>query len=378
MRSSTVFDARDYEYMARALTLARGGLYTAHPNPRVGCVLVRDGRVVGEGFHARAGEPHAEVNALGAAGGDARDATAYVTLEPCCHQGRTPPCAQALIDAGVRRVVAAMEDPNPRVRGRGFASLTTADIETQHGLMHAEAERLNCGFVSRMRRGRPWVRSKLAMSLDGRTALADGESRWISGADARMDVQRLRARSSAIMTGGGTVRADDPALTIRLTSEQLRIAGRPLQPLRVVLSASLVIDPQARVFAAPGEALVFTGDAAADKIAGFAQRNVEILSVACHDASLDLNAVMRILAEREINEVQVEAGATLNGALLRQGLIDELVIYMAPVLMGDSARGLFHLPHISRMTDRLSLRVVEVRMVGDDLRITAIPQAAGS
>lgn len=368
-----MFDVLDHRHMARALQLARRGLYTAHPNPRVGCVLAQNERVVGEGFHARAGQPHAEANALRVAGADARNATAYVTLEPCCHHGRTPPCTQALIDAGVRRVIAAMEDPNPRVSGRGFAALAEAGVETRHGLMNAEAEHLNQGFISRMRRGRPWIRTKLAMSLDGRTALASGESRWISGAEARADVQRLRARSSAIMTGSGTVRADDPALTVRASATQLQIAGPTPQPLRVILSSELAIDPRAQVFAAAGEVLIFTACAARDTVAKFERPNVQVVSIERQGAHLDLGEIMRILGEREINEVQVEAGATLNGALLEQGLIDELVIYMAPALMGHSARSLFHLPEITRMTDRRPLRVNDVRIIGDDLRITAIP-----
>lgn len=363
--------------MARALRLAGRGLYSTHPNPRVGCVLVKGGHVVGEGFHARAGQAHAEINALRAAGATVDGATAYVTLEPCCHHGRTPPCTQALVQAGVKRVVAAMEDPNPMVAGQGLEALRAAGVDTHCGLMAAEAERLNRGFVSRMRLGRPWVRIKLAMSLDGRTALASGESRWISGEPARLDVQRLRARSSAIMTGSGTVRADNPALTVRLTAGELGISEPVPQPVRVILDTHLGLGPRARVFDPLGQCIVFTAGAAHGRIERFGSPNVEVVTVARCGSGLDLHKIMRKLAEREINELQVEAGATLGGALLRQGLADEMVIYMAAVLMGDSARGLFHLPGIQRMADRLSLRIDDVRMMGDDLRIAATPANSG-
>lgn len=372
-------DATDYRYMARALRLARFGLFTAHPNPRVGCVVVNNDQIVGEGFHARAGQAHAEINALRAAGAAAQGATAYVTLEPCCHYGRTPPCTQALIEAGIRRVVSAMEDPNPRVAGQGFMVLAAAGIDTHRGVMEREAQTLNRGFVSRMRRGRPWIRVKLAMSLDGRTALASGESRWISGEAARLDVQRLRALSSAIMTGGGTVRADNPRLTVRLTAADLEIDAPPPQPARIILSSDLNIDPAVRVLDPPGQCLIFTlsqvltTNQAHARAAQLQRQHVDVMAVAANESGLDLCEVTRILARREINEVQVEAGATLSGALMRQGLVDELVIYMAPVLLGDAARGLFHLPQIECMTDRLRLRIHDIRMLGDDLRITAMP-----
>jgi len=371
-------DALDYQYMARALQLARRGLFTSHPNPRVGCVIVNNNQIVGEGFHARAGEAHAEINALRAAGAAARGAMAYVTLEPCCHYGRTSPCTQALIKAGIQRVVAAMEDPNPRVAGHGFAALTTAGIKAHSGVMQGEAEILNRGFISRMHRGRPWIRVKLAMSLDGRTALASGESRWISGEAARFDVQRLRARSSAIMTGSGTVRADNPQLIVRLTAADLEINAPLSQPMRVILSTDLNIDSMARVLEPPGQSLIFTTGGAPAKIEQFQRRNVDVVTVASNESGLDLNEVMQSLAQREINEVQVEAGATLSGALVRQKLVDELVIYMAPVLLGDLARGLVHLPEIARMSDRLRLRVDGSRMFGEDLRITATPIQGGN
>lgn len=365
-----MFDSDDYGYMARALQLAERGLYTTDPNPRVGCVLVRDGAIVGEGWHARAGEPHAEVHALRAAGERARGATAYVTLEPCCHHGRTPPCSDALIAAGVARVVVGLQDPNPRVAGGGLAQLEAAGIETRSGLLAAESEALNPGFVSRMRRGRPYVRCKLAMSLDGRTAMASGESKWITGEHARADVQRLRARSSAIVTGIGTVLADDPALTARLPE------GVASQPLRVVLDHALRTPPTARLLREPGATLVIgTSEAEAPREALLAAGAEIVLLNASQDRMAPAE-VLEVLAAREINEVLLEGGATLAGAFLQSGLIDELVIYMAPALMGDGARGLFHLPGLERMDQKLALDVRDIRKVGVDWRITA--QVLGS
>ncbi|MBA3731337.1 MAG: bifunctional diaminohydroxyphosphoribosylaminopyrimidine deaminase/5-amino-6-(5-phosphoribosylamino)uracil reductase RibD [Gammaproteobacteria bacterium] len=373
--------------MARALRLADCGLYSARPNPRVGCVLVNEGRIVGEGFHARTGEAHAEINALRQAGSAAAGATAYVSLEPCCHHGRTPPCVQALIDAGIERVVAAMPDPNPCVAGQGLIALQAAGILTDCGVMASEARRLNRGFHSRMRRGRPWVRVKSAMSLDGRTAMASGESRWISGDAARRDVQYLRARSCASLSGGGTLRADNPRLNLRLGTEDFADDSTghgchrdppPAPPLRVVLSSNLNIDPQARVFTLPGRCLVIGPDATLeieDKLRAMQRNNVELITVPSNDNGLDLEAVMRELARREINEVQVEAGPTLAGALLRGNLVDELIVYMAPMLMGDAARGLAHLPDIKRMRDRLPLVINDTRIIGDDLRLTLTPAA---
>jgi len=356
--------------MAEALQLAARGLYTTDPNPRVGCVLVRDGEVIGRGWHVRAGEAHAEINALREAGERARGATAYVTLEPCCHHGRTPPCADALVSAGVARVVAAMEDPNPRVAGRGFERLRAAGVDVVTGLLGREALALNPGFVARMSRGTPWVRCKLAMSLDGRTAMASGESRWITGDAARADVQRLRARSSAVMTGIGTVLADDPGLNVRLDAAALGCDDPVRQPLRVVLDTALRMPSTARLLNPPGETLIIVGDKLA--VARWPTRpGVEIARVREAGNRLDPDSVLRLLAARGVNEVLVEAGPTLAGALLRAGLIDELVIYMAPHLMGDAARGLFSLPGLEKMRDRVELDVVDARMVGNDFRITA-------
>ncbi|MFN2309974.1 MAG: bifunctional diaminohydroxyphosphoribosylaminopyrimidine deaminase/5-amino-6-(5-phosphoribosylamino)uracil reductase RibD [Gammaproteobacteria bacterium] len=365
-----MFTRDDHRYMARALQLAERGLYTTEPNPRVGCVLVREGVIVGEGWHVRAGEPHAEVHALRAAGERARGATAYVTLEPCCHHGRTPPCSEALIAAGVARVVAALPDPNPRVAGGGLAQLQAAGITTQSGLLAAQAEALNPGFVSRMRRGRPYVRCKLAMSLDGRTAMASGESKWITGPAARADVQRLRARSGAIVTGIGSVLLDDPALTVRLDTET---AEPPRQPLRVVLDTRLRLPATARLLKEPGATLVLTAHADADAQAALERAGAEVLCLPAGAGGIEPAAVLQTLAAREINEVLLESGARLAGAFLQAGLIDELVIYLAPTLMGDAARGLFHLPGLDRMEQKVALDIRDIRKVGDDWRITAIP-----
>ena len=363
-----MFTPDDHRHMARALQLAARGLFTTDPNPRVGCVVVRDGVVVGEGWHMRAGSPHAEVHALHEAGDAATGATVYVTLEPCSHHGRTPPCAHALVDAGVARVVVAMQDPNPLVAGQGLQALRDAGIEVQAGLLEDEAASLNPGFIMRMRQARPWLRCKLAMSLDGRTAMASGESRWITGPAARADVHRLRARSSAVMTGIGTVLADDPSLTARLAGHD---DGSLLQPLRVVLDSGLQLPPAAKLLQQPGETLVVTGVESPEREAALARPGVSVVTLPTRDGRPDLAAVLQYLARLEVNEVHLEAGARLSGALLDAGLVDELVIYMAPHLMGDAARGLFHLPVIGEMAQRIQLEVSDIRSVGEDWRITA-------
>ncbi len=361
-------------YMIRALELARRGLYTTDPNPRVGCVLVNEGEIVGEGWHQRAGEPHAEILALGQAGERAKGATVYVTLEPCCHEGKTPPCSEALVKAGVARVVAAMQDPNPRVAGQGFARLEEAGIEVIVGVQEQGAEALNPGFIRRMRGGRPYVRNKLAMSLDGRTAMASGESKWITSEAARADVQRWRARSSVVMMGIGTVLADDPSMNVRLSPADLGIEGEVRQPQRVVLDPFLSLSPEARMLGLPGETLVLTAAESMDLADGLRQRGAEVAAVPMSDNQLDLNSVMDQLVEREVNEVLLETGAVLSGAMLRAGLIDELIIYMAPHLMGDQARSLFHLPGLERMEQRVALSFEDMRAIGPDWRIIAKPQ----
>ena len=356
-----------YRYMSRALQLAERGLYTTDPNPRVGCVLVKDGAVVGEGWHVRAGEPHAEINALRAAAERARGATAYVTLEPCCHHGRTPPCTDALIAAGVTEVVAAMVDPNPRVAGQGLAQLAAAGIAVRQDLLSTQAEALNPGFVMRMRQGRPFVRAKLAMSLDGRTAMASGESQWITGDAARADVQHWRARSAAILTGINTVLADDPSLNVRRADVS---GAAPRPPLRVILDTRLALPPSARLLGLPGRTVVCTAVDDVTKYQPLQQAGATVIHLpSADDGRLDLSAVMALLAREQINEVLLEAGATLNGAMLQAGLIDELVIYMAPHLMGDAARGLFHLPGLQAMRDRIDLDIIDIRAVGKDWRI---------
>ena len=358
--------ADDYRYMARALTLAQRGLYSTDPNPRVGCVLVRNGHIVGEGWHERAGEAHAEIKALAAAGGQAQGATAYVTLEPCCHHGRTPPCTDALLKAGITRIVTAMADPNPQVAGRGLTQLRAAGVAVDSGLLEAEARALNPGFIQRMTQGRPFVRIKLAMSLDGRTALASGESQWLTGEAARQDVQRLRARSSAILTGIGTVRADDPSLNVRLPEA-------PRQPLRVILDTELRTPPTAKTLRLPGPVLIFTAVADSAAQAPLRATGAEIMVMSRHDWALNLQKVMMELARRECNEIHVECGSTLAGALLQAGLIDEVVIYMAPLVLGDRARGLFQLPQLQKMQERRELEILELRAVGRDWRIKLHP-----
>lgn len=358
-----MFSAADHEHMARALRLAERGLYTTTPNPRVGCVLTKGGVVVGEGWHAKAGEAHAEVNALRAAGEDARGATAYVTLEPCSHHGRTPPCCEALLAAGVTRVVAAMQDPNPLVAGQGLSLLRDSGIETACGLLEGEARELNIGFVSRMARGRPWVRLKAAASLDGRTALANGCSQWITGAEARQDGHRWRARACAILTGIGTVREDDPQLTVRGVET-------PRQPLRVIVDSQLEISPKANVL--NGDRALVVGAVEDHLQAAVVEAGgAEVIFLPNANGKVDLVALMRELAARGVNELHVEAGFKLNGSLLSEGLVDELLLYLAPNLIGDASRGLFNLPELASLADKRALTWHDIRQVGTDLRVLA-------
>lgn len=357
------FSAEDHALMARALALGARGRETATPNPSVGCVIAKGGRVIGEGWHARAGDPHAEAAALAACADSPEGATAYVTLEPCSHHGRTPPCADALVAARVGRVVAALEDPNPLVRGRGLGALRAAGIRVETGLLEAGARELHRGFLARMARGRPWIRIKAAASLDGRIALANGESRWITGEAARRDVHALRARSCAMLTGIGTVLRDDPQLTVRHVP-----CGR--QPRRVVIDSRLELPPGARIL--EGEPpLVLTVSEDRARRAALEARGAEVVTVAAEGGKTDLAAVARLLAERGFNEVTVETGAKLGGSLLRAGVVDEIVLYCAPLLMGDAAQGLFSLPAFTGLGQALRPRIVDVRAVGADLRITA-------
>lgn len=388
------FSDFDHQCMARALELARRALYTTDPNPRVGCVLAHDGLIIAEGFHARAGEPHAERNALATAGEHARGATAYVTLEPCSHTGRTGPCADALIDAGVARVVAAMQDPNPQVAGSGLQRLRDAGIQVDTGLQEADARALNPGFVLRMSQGRPLIRIKAAASLDGRTAMASGESQWITGPEAREDVQRLRARSSAIVTGIGTVLADRPSYTVR--PEQWRhgeYADGPVRaPLRVILDPALRTPVDSPVVTADGPCLIAHADqpgaAPDDRRRALEHAGAELLALPraratsdpaepgpalrAEQRGLDLHAVIAELTRRECNEVLVECGATLSGAFVREALFDELIVYLAPTLLGADARGLLDLP-FERMDQQVRLQWRDLRRVGDDLRLTLAP-----
>lgn len=349
--------------MARALELARRGLYTATPNPRVGCVIARRGEVVGEGWHERAGAPHAEVLALQAAGARVAGAAVYVTLEPCAHHGRTPPCTDALTAAKPARVVAAMQDPNPQTAGRGFARLSQAGIAVEHGLLADEARELNIGFVSRMTRGRPWVRMKIAASLDGKTALNNGTSRWITGREARRDGHAWRARACAVLTGIGTVRDDDPQLTVREVET-------PRQPLRVVVDSGLETPPAAKVLAGGG-ALIAAARRDDTRLRGLQERGAEVITLPNAEGKVELGELMRELARREINEVHVEAGYKLNGSLLREGLVDELVIYLAPHLIGDAARGMFHLPELEHLEGRRPLTIRDLRRIDEDIRVIA-------
>lgn len=349
--------------MARALHLAGRGLYTTHPNPRVGCVLVKNDRIVAEGWHEFAGGAHAEVNALNNARDDASGAACYLTLEPCSHTGRTPPCADALIQAGIKKVTAAMLDPNPEVSGKGILRLEQAGVETAVGLMSEQAQYINRGYVMRRTLGRPFIRCKLAMSLDGRTAMADGESIWISGPEARADVQRFRAQSSAIMTGIGTVLADDPGLDVR-------DIGLERHPVRVVIDPELKFPESARMLGLPGGTIIFTAGPERESQMKLEQAGAEIVLIDDNKETF-LNKVLAYLAvTEEINEVLLESGPTLAGSMLSEGLIDEIILYQAPVLMGDGARGLFHLPEIRSMEDKIVLELVESRRVGIDFRFT--------
>ena len=356
------FSVADHAHMAHALQLAAQGLYTTTPNPRVGCVIVKDGQIIGEGWHQRTGTPHAEIHALKLAGDAARGATAYVTLEPCSHHGQTPPCAEPLIGAGVARVVSAMSDPNPLVAGGGIDMLTLAGIQAEVGLMENEARALNPGFISRMTRQRPWVRLKTATTLDGKTALANGASQWITGEAARADVQKLRARACAILTGSGTVLADNPRMNVRDFD-----IGR--QPLKVIVDSTLRTPVDALIL----PALIACHHADPIARAELEQAGAEVIELPGAGSRVDLAALLTLLSQRGINELHVEAGAALNGALLAAGLVDEWVAYMAPMAVGNDARGLFAHSPLTTLTDAARFRMTDVRQIGDDLRLTLRP-----
>jgi diaminohydroxyphosphoribosylaminopyrimidine deaminase/5-amino-6-(5-phosphoribosylamino)uracil reductase len=368
------FSSADHAHMAAALRLARLGLYTTTPNPRVGCVIVQpaadgSGVVVGTGWHAKAGEPHAEVHALREAGEKAKGATAYVTLEPCNHTGRTGPCSEALVAAGVARVVAAMQDPNPLVAGQGLARLAAAGIQVQSGLLENEAVELNIGFVSRMTRGRPWLRLKTAASLDGKTALNNNASQWITGAAARQDGHRWRARACAILTGFGTVKEDNPQMTVR----GVDYGGlEPRQPLRIVVDSRLMTYPTANILAG-GNALIVCAVEDHARIEALQEAGTDVLVIPNGQGKVDLHAMLRALAGRGINEIHAEAGFKLNGSLLREDCVDEFLIYQAPMLIGDAAQGMFNLAELTELSQAKRLKIIDRTVLGDDLRILARP-----
>ena len=358
-----MFTAADREFMAQALALAERGLYTTTPNPRVGCVVVKDGAVVGTGWHEKAGLPHAEVLALKAAGGRSRGATLYINLEPCSHHGRTPPCVDAVATAGVKRVVAAVQDPNPKVAGTGFAKLRAAGIAVESGLLEDEARELNIGFFARMTRGRPWVRMKIAASLDGHTALANGKSQWITGEAARADGHRWRARACAVLTGFGTVRDDDPQLNVRGVDT-------PRQPLKIVVDSKFETSPSVRLLR-DGQALIAGALRDEKKITALHTAGADTVVVPNDRGKVELFRLMEELARRELNEIHVEAGTKLNGSLLQAGVVDELLVYLAPNLIGDTGRGMFALPELTELARATPLKIREVERVGSDVRILA-------
>jgi len=359
----------DYEFMARSIVLAAKPVFSPHPNPRVGCVVVKDSVIVGEGYHEFAGGPHAEVNALTQAGDRAKQSTVYVTLEPCSHYGRTPPCADALIKAQVSEVVVAMKDPNPQVAGQGIEKLKKAGIKVKFGVLEDQAKDLNKGFIKRMLFGMPWVRSKIAMSLDGRTSMSSGESKWITGPQARRDVQLLRANTHAILTGSGTVLADNPSLTVR----DLEAAENSFrQPVRVIVDSLGKVKETAKVFHEDGQTILAVL-ASSQAMLSHAELNVECIKLPEESGKVSLKALLKELANKQINDVLVEAGPGLNGALLSQGLIDEVIVYMSTDVMGDDANGMFHLPNLKLMKDKVSFSCMDVRKVGNDIRMQLLP-----
>ena len=363
---------RDVEYMSLALRLAKQGRYTTRPNPNVGCVITnKQGDIVGTGYHARAGEPHAEIHALHEAGDQANAGTAYVTLEPCCHQGKTGPCTQALIDAKISNVVIAMQDPNPLVAGKGIQALQEHGINVTDNLLHEQASMLNRGFIKRMSKGLPWVMVKIATSMDGRTCLGNGQSKWITSEYARYDVQKLRANSDAILTGIGTVLADDPSLNIRLSSEALGFDGSVIQPWRIVIDPELKISPDAKLLQLEGSVIIFArAGIDARKFNGI--ENCEIIHLPDDNGKFNLQSVLEQLSAREINSVMVEAGASLVGELVDAKLVDELIHYVSPKLMGNSSKGMLDIEEITQMENCLSLEYSDIRKIGEDLRITSL------
>ena len=363
-----MFTPLDQNYMRRALDLAERGLYTTTPNPRVGALVVKDNRILGEGWHQVAGEAHAEVAAIRAAkekaGADAvKGSTIYVTLEPCSHQGRTPPCGDLLIAEGITRVVAAMEDPNPKVAGQGFARLRAAGVDVRVGLLEADARELNIGFISRMTRGLPWVRLKVAASLDGKTALANGQSQWITGAEARKDGHAYRARSCAILTGIGTVQEDNPQLNVRdvVTSRQ---------PLKIIVDSNLQIPLDAKILQ-EGRVLIVCAAEHENSRKALVDKGFEVTCLPNQEGKVDLPALMKELAKRDLNEIHIESGFKLNGSMLREECVDEILIYFAASIIGHTGQGMFNLPELTDLEQRRKLRIHRVNQLGPDLRLIA-------
>ena len=356
-----MFSSDDHAYMSQALQLAAKGLYTTSPNPRVGCVIVRDEKIVGSGWHVHTGQPHAEINALKVAGEAAQGATVYLTLEPCNHYGRTRPCAEALVKAKVAKVIIAMKDPNPLVAGRGVSFLKQSKISVQDGLMKEKAKELNIGFVSRMANNRPWIRMKIAASLDGKTALNNGVSQWITGEAARSDGHRIRARSCAVLTGIGTVLEDDPQLSVRFIETSR-------QPRRVIIDSRLEIPIDAKVLRGENE-LIFTGSENKEKIAVLKKMGAHPIILPDEKGKMDLEKIIKILADFEINEVLIEAGSKLSGAFIKARLVDELIIYLAPHLIGTAAQSMLQLPELTDLTEKYNLKIQDLRMVGQDIRV---------
>lgn len=371
--ASDSIEVQDHQHMSRALMLAKKGLYTTDPNPRVGCVIVRDNCILAEAWHQRAGCLHAEALALQQAGQTVQGATAYVTLEPCSHFGKTPPCADALIAAGVKRVVAAMQDPNPLVAGQGLARLHAAGIEVSSGILESQAKALNVGFIKRMQSAMPYVRVKMAMSLDGRTAMQSGESQWITGSASRADVQRLRARSSAIVTGVDSVLQDDPQLTVRDANALGETVER--QPLRVVLDSHMRMPPSAKVLSADGQVLWVTAlDVSAEQQLYWQQNGVDLISLPNKDSQIDLQAMLKYVAQHyACNECLIEAGSRVVGSFAQENLIDEWVVYMATVLLGSDARPLAQLS-LQKMQQQKHLKLTDLRIIGEDIRLTLQPK----
>ncbi len=363
----------DHAYMAEALRNARKGLFTVRINPRAGCVIVKQGKIIGSGYHAYFGQNHAEINALNNATDNVENATVYVTLEPCSHEGKTPPCVESLVAAKITRVVAATKDPNPLVNGKGLTYLKQHGIETSCNVLKNDAMELNKGFIKRVTTNLPYVTVKSAISIDGKTAIASGDSKWITSEQARLDVQKLRARSCAILTGIETILIDDPSLTVRLSKNDLGIEKQIEQPIRVVLDTHLRIPSTAKVLHLPGNVLIYTSSDNKEKIKKLQHDNVDVVNTNISVNQVDLKDVMRDLANRGINEVMVEAGSTLVGNLLDQGFVDEMIIYIAPHILGDSGRGLAKLSSITTMRDRIALELIENKIVGNEIKIVAKP-----